>query len=109
MVDHIKDINEVRSGFHAQTFGELLKHGFIKITDVNIQKKKTIFSQSELLIQENLAFTIMYNNYRNELHLMASNKRTRDLWTEGIEYLIARYARKSQLQLIKEERQEDLI
>ncbi len=46
----------------------------------------------------------MYNNYRNELHLMASNKRTRDLWTEGIEYLIARYARKSQLQLIKEER-----
>jgi hypothetical protein len=46
----------------------------------------------------------MYNNYRNELHLMASSKRVRDLWTEGIQYLIARCAQKSQLQLIKEEK-----
>ena len=46
----------------------------------------------------------MYNNHRHELHLMAPSKRTRDLWATGIEYLIGRNARKSQLHLIKEER-----
>ena len=46
----------------------------------------------------------MYNNHRNELHLMASNKQIRDLWTEGIEILIDRHARKGQRHLIKEEK-----
>ncbi len=35
-LDHIKDINEVRAGFRAQTFGQLLKNGLIKSTDVSI-------------------------------------------------------------------------
>ena len=36
IVDSIKDINEVRSGFRAQTFGELLKNGLITTEDVRI-------------------------------------------------------------------------
>lgn len=46
----------------------------------------------------------MYNNHRNELHLMAPNKRIRDLWTEGLQNLIDRHAEKSQRHLIKEEK-----
>jgi hypothetical protein len=46
----------------------------------------------------------MYNNHRNELHLMAPNNRTRDLWAKGIQHLIDQRARKSQRHLIKEER-----
>lgn len=37
-LDYIKDINEVRAGFRAQTFGHLLKNGSIKNTDVNERK-----------------------------------------------------------------------
>ncbi|CAF3993528.1 unnamed protein product [Rotaria sp. Silwood2] len=84
-LDQIKDINEVRPGFGNQTFGHLLKKRFIKDTD------------------ENLAFTIMYNNHRSEVHLMAPNKRIRDLWIIGLQCLINQHARKSQLDLIKEE------
>jgi len=46
----------------------------------------------------------MYNNHRNEVHLMASNKLTRDLWTKGIQYLMDEHAEKSQGHLIKEEK-----
>ncbi|CAF5156487.1 unnamed protein product, partial [Rotaria sp. Silwood1] len=45
----------------------------------------------------------MYNNHRSELHLMAPNKRIRDLWIAGLQILIDRQARKSQRDLIKEE------
>ncbi|CAF3758936.1 unnamed protein product [Adineta steineri] len=82
---NINDIDEVRSGFRAQTFGQLLKNGRIKSTD------------------ENRALSIMYNNHRNELHLMANNTQTRDLWAEGIKYLIDRHAQKHQGHLIREE------
>jgi hypothetical protein len=46
----------------------------------------------------------MYDNHRQEVHLMAPNSRTRDLWIEGLQYLIDRQARKSQRHLIKEEK-----
>ncbi|CAF4385256.1 unnamed protein product, partial [Adineta steineri] len=52
---------------------------------------------------ENRALSIMYNNHRNELHLMANNTQTRDLWAEGIKYLIDRHAQKHQGHLIREE------
>ena len=45
----------------------------------------------------------MYNNHRREVHLMAADKYMRDLWTQGIEYLINRHAGKSQRNLIEEE------
>ena len=35
-LDYIKDMNEVRAGFRAQTFGHLLKSGSIKTSDVNV-------------------------------------------------------------------------
>ncbi|CAF4511274.1 unnamed protein product [Rotaria sp. Silwood1] len=84
-LDQIKDISEVRPGFGNQTFAHLLKKRILKDTD------------------EDLAFTIMYNNHRSELHLMAPNKRIRDLWIAGLQILIDRQARKSQRDLIKEE------
>lgn len=46
----------------------------------------------------------MYNNHRSELHLMASSRRMRDLWTTGIQNLIDRHAQKSQRHFIKEEK-----
>ncbi len=47
----------------------------------------------------------MYNNHRNELHLMALNKHIRDLWIEGLQNLIDKHGQKSQRHLIKEEKQ----
>jgi len=46
----------------------------------------------------------MYNNHRNEVHLMAPTKLIRDLWTKGIQYLMDGLAVKSQGHLIKEEK-----
>ncbi|UJR36404.1 hypothetical protein I4U23_029127 [Adineta vaga] len=82
---NIKDIDEVRSGFRCNTFGQLLKNRRIKQTD------------------ENRAFSIMYNNHRNELHLMANDKNTRDLWATAIQYLIDQQSKKTLRHLIREE------
>jgi hypothetical protein len=46
----------------------------------------------------------MYNNHRNEIHLMAPNPHIRDLWAKGIQSLVDRNAQKSQQHLIKEEK-----
>ncbi|CAF0781702.1 unnamed protein product [Adineta ricciae] len=81
---NIKDINEIRTGFHSDTFGQLLKTHRIKATD------------------ENLALSIMYNNHRNELHLMAPDKDIRDLWGSTIQYLLDRHSRKSLYHLLHE-------
>ena len=53
-------------------------------------------------IQEQLAFSIFYNNYRDELHLTAPNEQTRDLWIQGLQYLIDVQARKRQQHVINE-------
>lgn len=35
-LDHIKDIDEVRAGFRAQTFDRLVRSGSVKVVEVNI-------------------------------------------------------------------------
>ena len=54
-------------------------------------------------IQEILGLSIMYNNHRNELHLMAPDGHTRDQWANGLQYLLDRHARTRQHHLILEE------
>lgn len=49
-----------------------------------------------------LAFSIFYNNYRDELHLMAPDERTRDIWIQGLRYLIDVHAQKRQQHIISE-------
>jgi hypothetical protein len=44
-LDHIGEIDEVRCGFRAQTFGDLVKKGRLKPTDVNISKEFYLFKQ----------------------------------------------------------------
>lgn len=46
----------------------------------------------------------MYNKHRSELHLMAPNATTRDVWLKGIQILIDRQTQRSQRHLIKEEK-----
>jgi hypothetical protein len=46
----------------------------------------------------------MYNNHRNEVHLMAPNNQIRDLWAKGLQNLVDRHAQKGQQHLIKEEK-----
>lgn len=38
-LDHVKDIDEIRSGYHAQTFDRLIKRGILKPKDVYKMKK----------------------------------------------------------------------
>ena len=47
-LDHIGEIDEVRSGFRAQTFGDLVKKGRIKESDVNISKDFYLFKHMSL-------------------------------------------------------------
>ncbi|UJR35038.1 hypothetical protein I4U23_027814 [Adineta vaga] len=77
---HIKDIDEVRIGFHALTFGGLVKRNIVDSD------------------KENLAFSIFYNNYRDELHLMADDAQTRNSWISGLQYLINRSLQNQQQQ-----------
>ena len=49
----------------------------------------------------------MYSNHRKDVHLLAPDQLTRDLWTRGIQYLIERHAGKSQRHLIQEEKSND--
>ncbi|UJR36403.1 hypothetical protein I4U23_029126 [Adineta vaga] len=82
---HIHDIDEIRSGFRAHTFDHLVKRRRIKSQD------------------ENRAFSIMYNNHRSEVHLLAPNEQIRDLWTTGIQNLIDKHSKKALHHLIQEE------
>ncbi|CAF1230912.1 unnamed protein product [Adineta ricciae] len=75
---YIKDIDEVRIGFHTLIFDGLVKQ---QIVDSH---------------KENLAFSIFYNNYRDELHLMANDAETRNVWISGLQYLIVRCAQNQQ-------------
>ena len=49
-----------------------------------------------------MAFSILYNNYRDALHLMASNEQTRNKWIQGLQYLVDLRARKRQQHAISE-------
>ncbi|CAF1280178.1 unnamed protein product [Rotaria sordida] len=79
---YIREIDEVRTGFHTLTFGELLKQQIVHSDD------------------EKLAFSIFYNNYRDELHLMANDEQTRYKWVLGLQYLIDLYTTKGQGHII---------
>ncbi|CAM4790482.1 unnamed protein product [Rotaria magnacalcarata] len=82
----IKDIDEVRSGFRSRTFDQLVINGSINASE------------------EDLAFTIMYNNHRNEVHLMAPDVTIRNLWIVGVHHLVDKHAHKSQRHLTTEEK-----
>ncbi|CAF2740806.1 unnamed protein product [Rotaria sp. Silwood2] len=79
---YIREIDEVRAGFHTLAFGQLLKQHNVHSDD------------------EELAFSIFYNNYRDELHLMANDEQTRCKWILGLQYLIDLYAQKRQGHII---------
>ncbi|CAF4845348.1 unnamed protein product [Rotaria sp. Silwood1] len=73
---YIRDIDEIRTGFHTQTFDELHKQDIIHLD------------------HEVFAFSIIYNNYRDELHLMANDEQTERKWVLGLQYLIDLYTQK---------------
>ncbi|CAF4392561.1 unnamed protein product [Rotaria socialis] len=81
---NIKDIDEIRIGFAAETFDQLMKHGIVKSVD------------------QNRAFSIIYDDHRKGEHLMASDITTRDLWVTGLEYVKNRHTQKSQYDFIRE-------
>ncbi|CAM4954901.1 unnamed protein product [Rotaria socialis] len=81
---NIKDIDEIRIGFAAETFDQLMKHGIVKSVD------------------QNRAFSIIYDDHRKGEHLMASDITTRDLWVTGLEYVKNRHTQKRQYDFIRE-------
>ncbi|CAF3840109.1 unnamed protein product, partial [Rotaria sp. Silwood1] len=81
---YIHEIDEIRAGFHTRTFDRLVRREFVEPTD------------------EQVAFSIFYNNYRDELHLMATNERTKNIWIQGLQYLIDLHAKKRQQHVLSE-------
>lgn len=69
----IKDIEQIRPGFTTAVWKKCLKKR--KITDEKI----------------NLAFSILYNNNRKSLDLLAETEDIRSQWIQGLEFLINRY------------------
>jgi hypothetical protein len=69
----IKDIDQVRYGFTTAVWKKCLR-----------QKKIT-------LDNENLAFSILYDNNRYSLDLLAETEDIRSQWIQGLEYLINRH------------------
>ncbi|CAF0741347.1 unnamed protein product [Rotaria sordida] len=69
----IKDINQIRPGFTTAVWRKCLEKNKI-ITD-----------------KANLAFSILYNNNRQSLDLLAETEDIRSQWIQGLEFLINRY------------------
>ncbi|CAF1340973.1 unnamed protein product [Adineta steineri] len=69
----IKDIDQIRSGFTTNVWKKCLTKR--KITDE----------------QNHLAFSILYNNNRKSLDLLAESEDIRSQWIQGLEYLVNRY------------------
>ncbi|CAF0885241.1 unnamed protein product [Adineta ricciae] len=69
----INDINQVRSGFTTTVWKKHLRKG--RITNDKIH----------------LAFSILYDNNRHSLDLLADSEEIRSQWIQGLEYLIGRY------------------
>ncbi|CAF3286134.1 unnamed protein product [Rotaria sp. Silwood2] len=81
----LNDIDEIRTGFQSQTFDQLIKRGKIKSAD------------------QNLAFSIIYDNHRREAHFIASDIETRESWVKGLQHLVEQRSQKRQHHLIGEE------
>ncbi|CAF1097955.1 unnamed protein product, partial [Didymodactylos carnosus] len=71
----IKEIDEIRCGYHSNTFKRLLSKRRVNDSD------------------EMFAFTIMYDNHQHALDLMARDQITRDTWINGLQLLMERYSR----------------
>jgi hypothetical protein len=69
----IKDIDQIRSGFTTAVWKKCLR-----------QRKITAD-------KANLAFSILYDNNRHSLDLLADSEDIRSQWIQGLEYLITRY------------------
>ncbi|CAF1076039.1 unnamed protein product [Rotaria sordida] len=69
----IKDIDQVRQGF------------------TTIVWKKCLNKRKITHDKENLAFSILYDNNRHSLDLLADTENIRSQWIQGLEYLIKRY------------------
>ena len=69
----INDIEQIREGFTTNTWKKCL------------EKRKVAADQLDL------AFSILYNNNRNSLDLLAESTQIRSQWIKGLEFLINRY------------------
>ncbi|CAF1394743.1 unnamed protein product [Adineta ricciae] len=67
---YINQIDEIRVGFKTRTFDRLIKHKLLRQDD------------------EQCAFSIFSNNYRDEINLLANDEEIRNIWIEGLQYLI---------------------
>ncbi|CAF3574069.1 unnamed protein product, partial [Rotaria sp. Silwood1] len=81
----VNDIDEIRTGFAAQTFDELVQRRKVKAND------------------DDRAFSIIYDNHRKGAHLIAPDMKTRDLWVSGLQHLVDQRSNKRQHHLIGEE------
>ncbi|CAF1601846.1 unnamed protein product, partial [Rotaria sordida] len=82
--NYIHEINEIRSGLQNSTFDQVVNHD---IADRN---------------HEQYAFSLYYNNYRDELHLSAKDESTKNMWIQGLQHLIDSHALKQQRHVINE-------
>ena len=105
-LDHIRDMNEVRLGFLTATFEGLVRENHLSSDDVCHPSIAPIFAHSTLFLslQECLAFSIIYNNYRDELHLMVDDPSLREHWVEGLQHLIGTHSKKRQRHLINDQK-----
>lgn len=69
----IKDIEQIRPGFTTVTWKKCLSKRKISLDKVH------------------LAFSILYNNNRQSLDLLAESDEIRSQWIQGLEYLLNRY------------------
>ncbi|CAF1202373.1 unnamed protein product [Rotaria sp. Silwood1] len=81
---YIQEINEIRLDLQTSTSDQLVNYDVVDRS------------------HEQYAFCIFYNNYRDELHLMAKDEHTRDMWVQGLQYLIDRHGQKQQRHIINE-------
>ena len=69
----IKDIDQIRPGLTTVAWKKSLQRGKISTQ------------------QDKLAFSIMYDNNRHSLDLLAESEESRSRWIQGLEFLINRY------------------
>jgi inactive phospholipase C-like protein 2 len=69
----IKDIEQIRPGFTTVVW------------------KKCLNKRAITKDKANLAFSILYNNNRQSLDLLAETEEMRSQWMQGLEFLISRY------------------
>ncbi|CAF0949612.1 unnamed protein product [Rotaria sordida] len=81
---YIHKINEIRPGLQTRTFDRLFRHKIVEQED------------------EKRAFSLFYNNYRDELHLMANDGQTRDAWIQALQHLIHTHTQRRQRHVITE-------